>query len=82
MTISMTLNENSNWYWHDPKVTNDIQFSIPLPLVDGKTVGKMLTDAIDDMVHGWAEAYGKWVKEEAEKKAEEDKKAEEENKTE
>lgn len=68
--MTVTLNDTS-WSWNDPRVTENLSFSMPAALFDEKTFGKLIAEQLENMKKKFPEAVLEYearkAKEEAEK---------------
>jgi hypothetical protein len=65
-SLQLTLNEDANWDYRSPKVNSNINFSLPVQLVDSTAIGKWIAQTVKEMEADWAEAVEEHEAEQAE----------------
>jgi hypothetical protein len=70
IAISMTVNEDTNWRWNEPKTQKDIEFSMPVAMFEAKRLTTLIEQAISDLTFEFPTRVVAFAKEQAEKEAE------------
>ena len=65
--INVRLNEDS-WGWHQPNISTDIDFNMPLAMFDPKIFATMVAEKVKELEKGYPQAVTKWEAEQEEER--------------